>query len=156
IGFYALPAAADGGVVAATAHLVEIVDWYEKTLGPYMFGDELAAVGVEWPPTAYGGMEHHPYFHVADRSIRKEVVHANEAAHGWFGNGVALKCWEDFVRSEGTVSYLAARATEVVDGASAAGALWTSYRAQLDAAVKAGDTEAWPPTCNAIDILDDP
>jgi aminopeptidase N len=156
IGFYALPPEVGGGVVAATEKLVDFVDWYETTLGPYMFGDEMAAVDVKWPPTAYGGMEHHPYFHVADHSIDKEYVHAHEAAHGWFGDGVRIKCWEDFVLSEGTVTYLAARATEVVRGAPIASALWTTYRTQLDAAVAAHDTEAWPSTCDAIDILNHP
>jgi aminopeptidase N len=156
VGYYALPTEVDGGIVAATAKLVDIVGFYEKTLGPYMFGDEIAAVDVKWPPNAYGGMEHHPYFHVADRAIGKEYVHAHEAAHGWYGDGVRIKCWEDWVLSEGTVSYLAARATEVVRGTAAASALWTNYRAQLDAAVKTADTRAWPQTCNAIDINSDP
>jgi aminopeptidase N len=39
----------------------------------------------------------------------REVDQVHEAAHGWFGDGVRLRCWEDFVLSEGTASHLDAR-----------------------------------------------
>src|SRR5213592_1754219 len=101
-------------------------------------------------------MEHHPYWHVAKDAMSDEETQAHEAAHGWFGNGVRIRCWEDFVLSEGTVSYLAARALEKVGGAAAGKAVWDSYQLQLDAAVMNGDTIALPDTCNAIDIISDP
>lgn len=156
VGYYALPAEVGGGVVGATSKLVDIFDWLETTVGPYKFGNKVAAVDAKWGPGAYGGMEHHPYFHVASGAFGDENVHAHESAHAWFGDGVRLRCWEDFVLSEGTATYLAARATEAVRGASAGDAVWADYRSRLRAAVAAKDTVAWPQTCNEIDILHDP
>jgi aminopeptidase N len=97
-------------------------------------------------------MEHHPFWHVGTSSLGDPVTHYHEAAHGWFGDGVRIACWEDFVLSEGTASYLAARAMAAVDGVD----VWPSYQADLDAAIAAGDTVALPSTCNAIDLLHDP
>ena len=51
--------------------------------------------------------------------MNDEVTHAHEAAHGWFGDGIRLACWEDFVLSEGTVSYLSAHVLGQVAGADA-------------------------------------
>ena len=58
-------------------------------------------VSADWGGGDYGGMEHHPFWHVSSGSIYSEEVNAHEAAHGWFGNGVRIDCWEDFVLSEG-------------------------------------------------------
>jgi aminopeptidase N len=146
-----------GGETAAktgTKNLVKVVDWYEKTLGPYSFGPEMATVSVVWGEGLYGGMEHHPYFHVAKDAMNDEVTHAHEAAHGWFGDGVRLKCWEDFVLSEGTVSYLSARALSVVDRSKAA-KIWADYKTDLDDAIAEGGAPAWPKGCNQIDIIKD-
>ncbi|MCX5744328.1 MAG: hypothetical protein NT062_17700, partial [Proteobacteria bacterium] len=95
---------------AGTKHLVGVFDWYEQTIGPYSFGQHVGAVSVVWGEGLYGGMEHHPFWHVAKDAMADEETQAHEAAHGWFGDGVRLRCWEDFVLSEVTVSYLAARA----------------------------------------------
>jgi aminopeptidase N len=149
-------AADQNSATAATAHLRDIFNWYETTLGPYGFGDHVASVEANWGSNAFGGMEHHPFWHVASGAIGTEYIHAHEAAHGWFGDGVRMRCWEDFVLSEGTVSYLAARSIQQAVGQSAADAVWQDYQAQLDYAVQNGDTRAWPETCNAIDILHDP
>lgn len=81
------------------------------------------------------------------------VTHVHEAAHGWFGNGVRIQCWEDFVLSEGTVTYLAARAIGVVDGASAEQDTWDDYQQRLKSSVSAGDRLAWPSGCNNVDVL---
>lgn len=156
VGYYALPPEVGGGVVEATSKLVAIFDWLETTIGPYKFGDKVAAVDAKWGPGAYGGMEHHPYFHVASGAFGDENVHAHESAHAWFGDAVRLRCWEDFVLSEGTATYLAARGTEAVRGASAGEAVWADYRSRLRASVASKDTVAWPQTCNKIDILHDP
>jgi aminopeptidase N len=97
-------------------------------------------------------MEHHPFWHVAASSMADETTHAHEAAHGWFGNGVRMRCWEDFVLSEGTVTYLAARALGEygVD-------VWPDYEAALDGFCPGfGNTIAWPAGCNEIDILTHP
>ena len=139
---------------AGTKNLVKVVDWYEKTLGPYSFGKEIASVSVVWGEGLYGGMEHHPYFHVAKDAMNDEVTQAHEAAHGWFGDGVRLKCWEDFVLSEGTVSYLSARALSKVAPALET-KIWRDYQAELDAAVAEGGAPAWPRGCNQIDIVKD-
>lgn len=153
IGVHWLP----GGETAAragTKNLTKVVDWYEKTLGPYAFGSEMAAVSVVWGEGLYGGMEHHPYFHVAKDAMNDEVTHAHEAAHGWFGDGVRLKCWEDFVLSEGTVSYLSARALSKVNPALET-KIWADYKDELDAAIAEGGAPAWPKGCNQIDIITD-
>ncbi len=146
-----------GGETAAragTKNLTKVVDWYEKTLGPYTFGTEMAAVSVIWGEGLYGGMEHHPFFHVAKDAMSDEVTHAHEAGHGWFGDGVRLKCWEDFVLSEGTTSYLSARALAVVAPAMEA-KIWADYKEELDAAIAEGGAPAWPTGCNRIDIIKD-
>ncbi len=146
-----------GGETAAragTKNLVKVVDWYEKTLGPYTFGSEMAAVSVVWGEGLYGGMEHHPFFHVAKDAMNDEVTHAHEAAHGWFGDGVRLRCWEDFVLSEGTVSYLSARALSKVAPALET-KIWADYKDELAAAISEGGAPAWPTGCNRIDIIED-
>ena len=139
VSTYYLP----GGETAATTgtkHLVAAFDWYEKTLGPYAFGHDVASVSVVWGEGMYGGMEHHPYWHVAKDAMNDEVTHVHEAAHGWFGDGVRLQCWEDFVLSEGTVSYLSARVLGQVAGAAAEAKVWTEYQSELDDAIAEGPT----------------
>ena len=154
VGVFKL-AGASAGTAAATAEMVDIFDWYEQTIGPYKFGKKVASVQANWGPGAFGGMEHHPFWHVAEGAMGTEEVHAHEAAHGWFGDGVRIRCWEDFVLSEGTTSYLAARAIEQTRGPAAGQEIWASYRSQLARAIAGGDTRAWPQTCNQIDILAD-
>jgi aminopeptidase N len=141
--------------LAGTKNLVEVFGWYEHTLGAYAFGKDVASVSVVWGEGLYGGMEHHPYWHIAKDAMSDEVTHAHEAAHGWFGDGVRLRCWEDFVLSEGTVSYLAARALTKVGGATMAAKVWAEYQSELDAAEAEGGAPAWPTGCNRIDIIKD-
>jgi hypothetical protein len=146
-----------GGETAAragTKNLVKVFDWYEKTLGPYAFGKSAGAVSVVWGEGLYGGMEHHPLWHVAKDAMGDEVTQAHEAAHGWFGDGVRLQCWEDFVLSEGTVSYLSARALSVVSPTMEA-KIWADYQDELDGAIADGGAPAWPKGCNQIDIIKD-
>lgn len=146
-----------GGETAArsgTKNLRAAFDWLEQTLGPYSFGGEVATVSVVWGEGLYGGMEHHPYWHVAKDAMGDEVTQAHEAAHGWFGDGVRLRCWEDFVLSEGTTSYLAARALTKVAPAMET-QIWADYQDELDAAIAEGGAPAWPTGCNAIDIIKD-
>nr|MBA3820833.1 hypothetical protein [Deltaproteobacteria bacterium] len=69
---------------------------------------------------------------------------AHEAAHGWFGDGVRLRCWEDFVLSEGTVSNLAARALAQVAGPTMEAKVWADYQRELTAAIAGGGARAWP------------
>jgi aminopeptidase N len=137
-----------------TAHLSEVFDFFETRYGDYTFGTSVGTVSADWGGGDYGGMEHHPYWHVSSGSLYSEEVNAHEAAHGWFGNGVRIACWEDFVLSEGTVTYMAAHGLEQsgVD-------LWPSYECELKSLcdpATGSNTIALPDTCNAIDILTDP
>ncbi|RLB44977.1 MAG: peptidase M1 [Deltaproteobacteria bacterium] len=139
-----------------TGSLVGYVEFFETTYGPYLFGDEMASVAVNWGAGGFGGMEHHPFFHVARPSMANPVTQAHEAAHGWFGNGVRIRCWEDFVLSEGLATYLAARAIAAVDGPEAEARVWAGYEVDLTNTVARRDTEAWPTGCGEIDIVTHP
>ncbi len=145
---------ANGATAAmnGTANLVAAFDWLEKTIGPYRFGNKVGSVSVRWGAGALGGMEHHPLWHLGSGAMGDQETHVHEAAHGWYGDGIRVKCWEDFVLSEGTVTYLAARALDVV--ASDVGtAVWNGYAAELPSID--GADKVWPDGCNSIDILDD-
>jgi hypothetical protein len=146
----------EAAALAGTDDLVATFDFFERTLGPYPFGGRAGAVPVSWPAPAGGGIESHPFWHVAAGDVDDDLLHAHEAAHGWFGNGVRLRCWEDFVLSEGVATYLTARAVEAVDGQGAAAAVWADYSQRLDQAIHQGDTIAWPQGCNAIDPTSHP
>jgi aminopeptidase N len=137
---------------AGTAHLVAAFNWMEQTLGPYRFGPRYSSVSVNWPRGAFGGMEHHPMSHIASVAIGDEETNVHEAAHGWFGDGIRIGCWEDFVLSEGTVSYLAARALDVV-APSVGAATWQSYMNQLNQ-VSVLDP-VWPQSCGVVDVIKD-
>ncbi|WP_163996564.1 M1 family metallopeptidase [Pyxidicoccus caerfyrddinensis] len=142
---------------AGTLHLKDAVDFFEKQYGPYTFGRKVGSVSANWGPGAYGGMEHHPYWHVASDAMEDKLVHQHEAAHGWYGNGVRIQCWEDFVLSEGTAEYLTARSVRATEGTEAEAAVWVQWQGELERAVSRGDTLALPDgTCNAIDILTHP
>lgn len=151
VGVYFLPGG-EADALAGTAGLVGYFAFFESSLGAYAFGDRVASVSAPYGPGAWGGMEHHPFWHIATGAMEVPEFHAHEAAHGWFGDGVRYACWEDLVLSEGLATYLSTRAIEAVDGAVAADALWTSFARQLDAAVARRDTIALPDaTCDAID-----
>jgi aminopeptidase N len=143
----------EADAAAGTAHLADVVGFFEDTYGPYPFGKEIGSVAANWGEGAYGGMEHHPYFHVATDAMSDEETHAHEAAHGWFGDGVRIACWEDFVLSEGTATYLAAHALERVGGPN----LWPGYVSILDGICSGADinTVALPETCGEIDLITD-
>ncbi len=136
-----------------TANLVGVFDFLEKTYGPYSFGNKVGTVSVTWGVGQFGGMEHHPLWHVADGALNSEEVNAHEAAHGWYGNGVRIACWEDFVLSEGVVTYMAARALEGfgVD-------LWAdTYDCELSRICNgAANTIALLNSCGEIDIINHP
>ncbi|MBI5486580.1 MAG: peptidase M1 [Deltaproteobacteria bacterium] len=154
VGVWTLP----GGETAAatgTADLVAVFDWYERTLGPYAFGARAGAVAVDWPPGAIGGMEHHPYWHVDVLAMAMPLVHVHEAAHGWYGDGVRIACWEDLVLSEGTATYLAARAAGQAIGPEAEAAAWAEYDGRLDAVFRSGDIVVLPDGCGEVDVLAD-
>ena len=135
-----------------TQHLRDVFDWYEKTLGPYRFGPKAGGVSVDWGANAYGGMEHHPYWHVGSSAMGDEETHAHEAAHGWYGDGIRLACWEDFVLSEGTVTYLSARALDAV-GSPVGNQILDGLASELGSIP--GTYPVWPEGCNSVDIIDD-
>jgi len=144
-----------GGMAAAqkgSAPLRDIFQWYETTYGPYPFGKEAGAVSVKWGPGAYGGMEHHPLFHIGEIAMGDPWILAHEAAHGWYGDGVRIACWEDLVLSEGTVSYLEARSITAIMGATEGQKLWAHYQTRL---TPVAATIAWPNGCGTIDVLKD-
>ncbi|MSP26575.1 MAG: peptidase M1 [Myxococcales bacterium] len=140
---------------SGTKDLARVFEWLETTYGEYLFGDEVGSVSASWGQGAFGGMEHHPFWHVSHDSMGDAETHAHEAAHGWFGDGVRLRCWEDLTLSEGTVSYLTARALEATNGKAAGDAVWKDYEARLDAVIASEDRLAWPTGCNEIDVLKD-
>ena len=114
-------ASSAGAAQTGTAQLVEMFEFFEDTYGPYSFGPR---AGVVQTVGQYSGIEHHPFWHLDPFSMRKPEVQAHEAAHGWFGNGVRLACWEDMVLSEGFAEYLAGRAIEHAYGAAAGADYW--------------------------------
>jgi aminopeptidase N len=141
---------------SGSRYLRDAFDFYEQTYGEYLFADAVASVSVDWGGQQYGGMEHHPYWHISNQSLSNPLVHIHEAAHGWFGNGVRLACWEDFVMSEGTATYLAARALGQTAGAEYAEQAWSNYQSDLDRLQSsAANKIAWPDGCHQTDILED-
>ena len=151
-----------GGLEAATAgtaNLVASFDYFEQIYGAYNFGPEAGTVEVNWGADSWGGMEHHPFFHVGKFDFNDEEAQVHEAAHGWFGDGVRIACWEDFVLSEGTTTYIAARALEQVGGPSE----WDYYvddflvpiceESSRDPMLV--NTIVLPDTCNEIDFVND-
>lgn len=146
----------EGAAAAAgAAHLRDAFDWLEQNLGPYRFGDEAGSVSVAWGRNAYGGMEHHPYWHIANQAIGDESIHLHEAAHGWFGDGIRLRCWEDFVMSEGAATYYEARLVEEVVGATEGAAAWQALENELAQMRTSGGVGiARPESCGAVDVLD--
>ncbi len=144
---------------AGTAHLVSAFDYFEQTYGPYNFGPEAGTVEVDWGADSWGGMEHHPFFHVGKFDFNDEEAQVHEAGHGWFGDGVRIACWEDFVLSEGTTTYIAAHALEQVDGPNE----WDYYVDDFLTPICEGNspdptlvnTIVLPDTCNEIDFVND-
>ena len=155
VGVYFRPGGRDRAL-AGGAFLAEYMGFYEDRYGPYAFGPAIAAVSVAWGTGAFGGIEHHPFFHVASAAMSSHEVLAHEVAHGWFGNGVRIACWEDLVLSEGVAQYLTLRAIEDAEGLAAADALWSTIESRLQTAVASADTLAYPDGCQQIDILTSP
>lgn len=154
VGVWYLPGS-QANAIEGTASLAAHFNWFETTYGRYTFGNDVASVEAPWGTGATGGMEHHPFWHVASASMSSQLIQTHEAAHGWFGGGVRIACWEDFVLSEGTSTYLTGRAVEAVDGQTAGEEAWAIYGSLLlEAQQSAVHKIAWPEGCGAIDILD--
>ncbi len=132
------------------ASVVPAFAWMETHVGPWSFG---ANVGPVLAPDT-GGMEHVPFWHVGDDRVGDSTVAVHEAIHGWFGNGVRLRCFEDFVLSEGTTEYLTVRVLREL-GDPAGDGEWAADLDELDAAMARDDLEkrAWrPETCGVFDV----
>lgn len=143
------PESAEAAATGAT-HLLTAFQWFEEQLGPYAFGPEYGAVEVDWGEYSWGGIEHHPLAHVATFDIGNAETQVHEAAHGWFGASVRLACWEDYVLSEGTVTWLTARALARVADLD----LWPYYTEDLLAPICAGElenTRVHPEGCTVVD-----
>jgi len=134
------------GAASLAGHL----SWLEDLLGPYPFGDRAGAVEVDWG-AGYGGIEHHPLWHISSVALHDPLVHAHEAVHAWFGDGVRLRCWEDLTLSEGVATYLAARVTGAVDGEAAEAEVWADYESELIGLGGVGSRLAWVEDCGVED-----
>ncbi|MES9939396.1 MAG: M1 family aminopeptidase [Candidatus Thiodiazotropha sp. 6PLUC2] len=142
--------------VQGTLDLKEIINWFEQNVGAYAFGDHMASVSVAWKDGGYGGMEHHPYWHISNTALANLSVHVHEAIHGWFGNSVRISCWEELVLSEGIASYLTARAIKEIVGEAEADTVWSKYYTQLQNLQNSSDNKiAWPDGCGKLDIFED-
>jgi aminopeptidase N len=141
--------------LAGTEHLVAAFDWMERTFGSYAFGSKVGPVPTTWPPNGIGGMEHHPFWHTSPRSLGREILELHEAAHGWFGNGVRIRCWADLVLSEGLVSYVSARALDEVGETDAAVQAFSEYEGTVESYRAGGDLpEAWREDCGDASDFD--
>ncbi len=143
----------EADAMVGTEDLLSAFDWLELTLGSYHFGSKVGSVSAPWPDTNYTGMEHHPFWHVRQDRMDDPLIHVHEAAHGWFGNGVRQRCWNDLVLSEGIVSYLSVRALEAAGDTAAATAAWENYEAWVDAERYRGPAPAWPEGCDDFDSV---
>jgi aminopeptidase N len=137
---------------AGTTQLVDAFDWYEQNLGPYQFGPKAGTVAVSWefpgiaPDYVLGGMEHHPFWHINESSLRSSDAHIHEAGHGWFGDGVRIGCWEDMVLSEGTITYLTGRVLDVIQPGN------TYFTSIARALTPLPDVDhVWPRSCGVVD-----
>jgi hypothetical protein len=149
LSVWVLPGGEDDAL-AGTERLVDAFAFFEQTLGVYTYGSH---AGVIEANDAGSGMEHHPFWHLSRWSMSDPLAQFHEAAHGWFGNGVRMRCWEDFALSEGNANYWSARAVEAIYGAPAADEIWAYYQSVYDFYVRFGiDRVLSPDTCNAIDI----
>lgn len=137
-------------------NMLASIDFMEQTYGPYAFGNTIGTVEVDWGADSYGGMEHHPFFHVGAYDFWNEETQIHEVAHGWFGDAVRLECWEDFVLSEGTVTYMTAKTLQEVGGGEYD--LWEYYVQDfLEPICQGQDYNAivMPEGCNDIDFEND-
>ena len=139
-----------------TGSLVAALSFLERTLGPYPYGSALHTVEVDWGRWSWGGIEHHPMVHVATFSFSDPEVQVHEAAHAWTGDHLRIACWEDLVLSEGTTTWLAARALAAADGTD----LWPRYVDEFLVPLCADpelDTVTLPDqTCGQIDLTTHP
>lgn len=121
---------------------VQQLEFYERTLGPYPWGDEKIGI-VEIP---YLGMEHQTmngygnHFRLDPEGFDWLMQH--EFAHEWFGNLMTQKASRDFWLHEGFANYMQPiYAQEVIGDAGFWAKMWRNYNAiaSCKATVPAGE-----------------
>lgn len=121
---------------------VRQLEFYERTLGPYPWGDEKIGI-VEIP---YLGMEHQTmngygnHFRLDPEGFDWLMQH--EFAHEWFGNLMTQEASRDFWLHEGFANYMQPiYAQEVIGDAGFWSKMWRNYNAisSCKATVPTGD-----------------
>jgi aminopeptidase N len=83
-----------------------ILDFFEKAVGPYPFGDEKMGV-VETP---HKGMEHQTINAYGNKYVQNQYGYddllQHEAAHEWFGNQMTNSNWDDMWLHESFATYM--------------------------------------------------
>jgi aminopeptidase N len=146
--------------LAGTQDLVEFMNFYTSTFGPYIFGNKAGSVLVDWNATdgtEYGGMEQHPLWHVEQESGFNPIYHAHEAAHGWAGDGLRLAYVEDFcLISEGLATALSVWAMGAVNGPEAEAYYWDLYEDWASySATEETSILVWPAGQDVHDMYND-
>lgn len=94
----------------------EILDFYQKTVGPYPF---MQLNNVQ-STTRYGGMENAGCIFYDEASLnnnrKSKLLIAHEIAHQWFGNSVTETDWQHLWLSEGFATYLTNYYIEQTEG----------------------------------------
>lgn len=91
---------------ALFAEFAPTVDFYERVIGPYPWGDEKLGV-VETP---HLGMEHQT-INAYGNNYRKtpsgfDEIFQHELGHEWFGNQLTAANWDDYWLHEGYTEYM--------------------------------------------------
>jgi aminopeptidase N len=88
------------------AEFAPTLDFFEREIGPYPFGDEKLGV-VETP---HKGMEHQTINAYGNGYARTpdgfDWLFQHELAHEWFGNQLTAADWDDFWLHEGYATYM--------------------------------------------------
>ena len=91
---------------ALFAEFAPTLDFFERTIGPYPFGDEKVGV-VETP---HKGMEHQTINAYGNEYAKTaegfDWLFQHEFAHEWFGNQLTAADWDDMWLHEGYASYM--------------------------------------------------
>ncbi|MGH6616948.1 M1 family metallopeptidase [Sphingomonas sp.] len=91
---------------ALFAEFAPTVDFFERTIGPYPFGDEKVGV-VETP---HKGMEHQTINGYGNEYAKApegfDWLFQHEFAHEWFANQLTVADWDDMWLHEGYATYM--------------------------------------------------
>ena len=99
--------------------IVEHLQFFEKTLGPYPFRADKYGVAE----TSYYGMENQSIIAYGNNYTNNDYgfdgLHFHELAHEWFANMVTCKNWKDWWIHEGLASYMESLYVEYLHGKEA-------------------------------------